>query len=46
MTQIEEVTIKLSNRQKLNQAREDNGLPTNTNVKIDLQSNNDHVKIF
>jgi hypothetical protein len=40
---IEELTIKISNRNKQNQSNEENIIPSNTTVKIDLQSNHEEV---
>ena len=46
MDEIEKLTIMLTNTRKHNATRDEISLPTNTNVKIDLQSNNDAVIIF
>lgn len=42
--QLENLTIQLSNKYKLNASKDENILPSNTQVKIDLQSNNEEVK--
>jgi Bardet-Biedl syndrome 2 protein len=41
MDKVEEITIQLSNKNKNNLSRDENILPQTTNVKIDLQSNNE-----
>lgn len=43
---MENLTIQLSNKYKLNAARDENFLPASTQVKIDLQSNNEAVLIY
>jgi len=42
--EIESLTIKLTNRGKSNVSKDENCLPSNTTVKIDLQSNSENVK--
>lgn len=45
--EIENITIKLTNRGKSNVSKDENCLPSGTVVKIDLQSNSENVwKIF
>jgi len=44
MAEIEEVTVKDANRKKVNQSKDQNNLPKDTTVKIDLQSNNTFVR--
>ncbi len=46
MSKIEEITVRISEKGKLNAARDEISLPTTTQVKIDLQSNNDNVNEF
>lgn len=41
--EIESLTIKLTNRGKSNVSKDENCLPSNTTVKIDLQSNSENV---
>lgn len=41
MDQLEDITVKISHKGKLNATRDDLNLPSNTQVKIDLQSNNE-----
>jgi len=43
MAEIEELTVKDANRKKQNQSKDQNSLPKETQVKIDLQSNNTFV---
>lgn len=43
--EIENITIKLTNRMKDNKSYE-MSLPSTTSVKIDLQSNNENVKLY
>ena len=44
INEIESLTIKLTNRGKSNISKDENCLPSNTTVKIDLQSNSENVK--
>ncbi len=44
--EIETLTIKLTNRGKSNVSKDENCLPSTTNVKIDLQSNSDNVQFL
>ena len=46
MAEIEEVTVKDANRKKVNQSKDQNTLPKDCVVKIDLQSNNTFVNIL
>lgn len=43
MEEVENITIAISNKLKQNNPKDQNSLPSSTNVKIDLQSNNDDV---
>jgi len=43
MAEIESLTVKDANRKKQNESKDQNSLPKETQVKIDLQSNNTFV---
>jgi hypothetical protein len=46
MNKIEDITVKISEKGKLNAAKDEISLPSTTQVKIDLQSNNENVKYY